>query len=807
MKPIKKQFNIRMLALLCMAFFSNLLFAVSSGVIKGKVVDTQNQPIEYATATLLNPKTNTFIKGDISNQKGEFIIDKLSPGEYLLSVTMVGYVKNESEKVVIDSKNNLIEKNIVLKENVVQLATVQVIAKKKFIEQTIDKMVINPEASITSAGENVFEIIKKLPGINIDNNNNISLKGKQDIKVLIDDKPTYVSADQLAILLKSMQGKNVDRIEIMENPPARFDAEGNSGIINIKTKHNKAPGFNGDVNAGLSYSNKIRENGGIDMNMNFGKLNLYGNFNYSDWRGWNSTEATRRFTSTDMAGQYQLIDSKGDYNGRGYNYKVGADYFIKKNHVISVMFRSNFGSDLDTDNSYTTFTNANKMADSILNTMSNHYNNWDNKTYNVNYKWDIDTVGTSLSVDADYAHFYFRANSDQHVTYYDATGNLLNRTSILNTIQGEDIDILSAKIDYVHPFTKTINFEAGMKSSFVTNNSKIDMTGFLEQNDNFIYKENIQALYMNGNAQFNKTTIQLGLRVENTNSTGNSVTLTQVDTKSYMQLFPTFFIQQTLNSNNTFNLRYSYRIGRPNYDMLNPFRWMIDPYTYNQGNPLLGPQFTHSATLSHTFKGIFISSIGYNYTKDLFSQVIYQNDVTKTIYQTMQNLNNSIDWNGSETVQLQPATWWRLNGSLTGMYKEVNSDLDGAMQFKRWSYSANLNTNFTLPYLVEMEVSGNYSSKQLIGNFIFKPMYSVNIGFQKKVLKDKGVLRLSVNDIFHTGGNGAYSKYDNIDIDVSNKFDSRKLNLTFSYRFGKDHFSTRSNRSTASSEEESRSGK
>jgi hypothetical protein len=807
MKLIKKLFNNRTLALVCMVFFSNLLFAGSNGIIKGKILDVKNQPIEFATATLLNSKTKTFIKGEVSNEKGEFKIDKLSPGEYLLSVTMVGYVKNEFEKVVIDSKNTLVEKEIILQENVVQLATVEVTAKKKFIEQTVDKMVINPDASITSAGENVYEILKKLPGIDIDNNNNISLKGKQNVRVMIDDKPTYVSADQLAILLKSMQGKNVDRIEIMENPPARFVAEGNSGIINIKTRHNKAPGFNGSVNAGLSYSNKIRENAGIDMNMNFGKLNVYGNFNYSDWRGWDSMEATRRFTSTDMAGQYQLINNKGDYNGRGYNYKVGADYYFKKNQVLSVMFRGNFGSDTDTDNSKTSFTDANKKVDSTLNTLSNHYNNWDSKTYNVNYKWDIDTTGTSLSFDADYAHFIFRANSDQHVTYYDAAGNLLNRTSELNTNQGEDIDILSAKIDFVHPFTKTINFEAGMKSSFVTNNSNIDMTGFLSQNDNFIYKENIQAAYVNGNAQFNKTTIQLGLRLENTNSTGNSVTLNQVDTKSYLQLFPTFFAQQTLNTNNTINFRYSYRIGRPNYDMLNPFRWMIDPYTYNQGNPLLGPQFTHSASLSHTYKGILITSIGYSYTKDLFSQVLYQDDVTKTIYQTMQNLTNSIDWNASETVQLQPTKWWRLNGTVIGMFNEVNSNLDGVVQFKRWSYSGNLSTNFTLPYKVELEVSGNYSSEQLTGNFIQRPRYTADFGLQRKVLKDKGILRLSVNDIFNTGGNGAYSKYNNINIDVTNKYDSRKLNLTFSYNFGKDQFSTRSNRSTASSEEQSRSGK
>ena len=806
MKPLNIATSSRNLFLICILFFSFQLKATNA--ISGRVIDNKKQPIEFATVSLLNSKTKEFVKGEVSNQKGEFLLDKIKPGNYTLSVSMIGYAKNESETVVVDeTKKNIIEKDIVLNETAHQLEEVKVVAKKKFIEQTVDKMVVNPEASITSSNENVYEILKKLPGVTIDNNDNISLKGKDGVIVMIDDKPTYVSADQLAILLKSLLGKNVDRIEIMENPPARYDAEGNSGIINIKTKHNKAPGFNGSIYGGLGYSNKLRENGGIDLNMNLGKLNLYGNFSYDNWRGWNSMLGTRRFTSTNMAGSYQIIDNLGNYDGRGYNYKIGADYFIKKNHVISIMFRGNFGSDTDIDNSKTSFTDANRNVDSTLITKSNRFNKWDSKTLNANYKWDIDSTGRSLSVDADYARFYFRANSNQFITYYDNLGNLLNRNATLLTNQGEDIDIMTAKIDYVHPLSKTVGFEAGLKTSFVTNNSEIAMTGYLAQNDHFIYDENIQAAYVNGNAQFNKTSLQLGLRLEDTNSTGNSVTDNQVDTKSYVQLFPSFYLQQTLNTDNNINFRYSYRIGRPNYHMLNPFRWMLDPYTYNQGNPLLGPQFTHAASLSHSFKGMFITSISYNYTKDLFSQVLYQNDVTKTIYQKMMNLSNSIDWNASETFQLEPVKWWRISGTVIGMYKEVNSDLGEAVQFTRWTYSGNMTNNFTLPGKISMELSGYYCSKLLMGNFTIRPQYSVDLGIQRNVLKDKGMIRLSVNDIFNTGGSGAYTKYSNLDIDVINKYDSRKLNISFNYRFGKGEFKTRSNRSTASSEEQSRSSK
>jgi len=805
MKLFKNRLLVKLFLLAFMAFVFIQLDAATS--ISGRIIDNKKQPIGFATISLLNSKTNKYVKGETSNENGEFLIEKVSPGDYILSVTMVGYMKNETEKVVIDSKNTVVKRNIILKENAVQLGTVVVAAKKKFIEQTVDKMVVNPEASVTSAGDNVYEILKKVPGVTIDNNENISLKGKQGVMILVDDKPTYVSAEQLTTLLKSMQGKNVDRIEIMENPPARFDAEGNAGIINIKTKHNKAPGFNGSVNAGTNVSSKARENGGLDLNLNLGKLNVYGNYSYYSWAGWNALDATRRFTSTELAGSYQLINSLDNYHGHAHNYKIGADYFIQKNQVLSFMIRGNTGSNMDEGNSKTSFADVNKTIDTSLTTISSNPNKWDNKTYNVNYKWDIDSTGRSLSIDADYAHFYFRSTSDQNSDFFDKNGNSINKAGTIHSEQGSDIDVITAKIDYVHPINKIYNFEAGMKTSFVTNDSRNDMIGYTNQHDKFIYTENIQAGYINGRAQFKKTSLQLGLRLENTNSTGNSVSTNRINKASYLKLFPSFFIQQTLNANNSINFSYSYRIGRPNYNMLNPFVWTLDPYTQNTGNPLLNPQFTHAAKISHTYKGMFITSIGYNYTNDPYTMVLYQNDVTKVVTQTMTNLSNSFDFNASETFQMPVAKWWNINGTVTGLYNEVNSNIGESASFKRWSFNGNITNNFSLPYSINMELSGYYTSYQLMGNVTLNPRYNIDFGIQRKFMKDKIMLKASVNDIFNINKSGGYSKYNNVDIDFENTYNSRRLNVSLSYRFGKDDFKTRANRSTASSEEESRSSK
>jgi len=793
---------------ICFILMSTALFAEPSAIVKGRVTDTKNKPIEFATATLLNSSTKELFKGQICNDKGEFVIEKVKPGEYILAVTMVGYSKSESEKLTIDPKSSkVVEKNVVLSEASHQLGNVEVVAKKKFIEQTVDKMIVNPEASITTASENVYEILKKLPGVVIDNSDNISMKGKQNVKILIDEKPTYVSATQLASMLKGMQGKNVDRIEIIENPSARYDAEGNSGIINIKTKHNKVPGFNGSTFAGIETASRFGWNGALDLNMNYGKLNVYGNYSLYNWAGTNGMTATRNFTSAALQGAHQLINTDGDYDGQSHNYKVGADYFIKKNHVVSVMFRGSNGYNNNADAGTTSFADKYMHIDSSLVSTSTSNGRWNNQTYNTNYKWDIDTTGQSISADFDYARFNYRSPNTQNGIFYNSTGNTLNHDILVNTLQSNNINIYTAKVDYVLPMGKKFNFEAGAKTSSVNTDSKIDMSGYLVQNDHFKYEENIQAAYLNGKAQFDKTTLQLGLRLENTVSKGTSVTTNQVNDTSYLKIFPSFFVLQTLNKDNSINFKYSYRIGRPDYDMLNPFKWMIDPYTYNVGNPNLKPQFTHSLGLSHSFKSMFITSVGYNYTSGLFTQIIKQNDATKSVYQTNENLNNSVDLNVSETFQLQPTKWWRLNGTVTGMYKEIQMGSNAGSKISHWSFNGNMSNNFSLPYKLEMELSGYYNSGILVSNIIVRQRYTIDFGIQRRILNDKGSIKIAVSDIFNTGQASAYAKYDNVDIDVKNRFDSRRLKVSFNYRFGKSEFKTRGNRSTASSEEQSRSAK
>ncbi len=776
------------------------------GVVKGRVIDATNKPVEYATATLVQPQSGEIVMGEVCNEQGEFIFSKVRHGEYFLCVSMVGYERFQTEALRVDRRNSLVEQSVVLREASNKLSEVLVVGKRDYIEQTADKLIINPDAAISSASESVYDILKKAPGVTMDNNDNITLKGMQGVKVLIDDKSTHLSTLQLATYLKSMQGKSIERIEIIEQPSARFDAEGNAGIINIKTKHIKAPGFNGSVNAGLTLTRSLGENAGVDLNMNYGKLNLYANYSFYDWNNWYAMHVTRRYTSPQLLGAYQLADNETSGSGNAHNLKLGADYYIAKNHVLSLMFRMNDGFNNTRDNGSTSFYNKNAQLDSMLVSETPRRNEWHNKTMNVNYKWDIDTLGQSLIFDADYARYGFGSDSEQSGRMLDANNTVIKPSVDLLSSQLSDIDILSFKLDYVLPLSKTISFESGAKMSFVNTANVADMLGYMTQNDNFEFEENIYAAYINGRAKINKTSLQLGLRAENTVSKGFSHSIGESNDKQYLKLFPSVFVQQELAEQQTLGVRYSYRIGRPRYSNLNPFIWMLDPYTYNQGNPDLAPQFTHAASVNHNYKSMFMSSVSLNYTTDLFSEVLFQDDETKVMYQTMDNLSSSLDLNFSETIQLKPTKWWSMNATATLMYKKIEADFAGGVTFERWSYMANMNNSFTLPWKMSAELSGNYMSKQLLGNFVLKPTYRVNIGIQRPLFDNKAMLRANVNDIFNTGSGGAYAKYGNVDMDVVNEWESRRFNLSFSYRFGNNDFKTRANRSTASSEEAGRSG-
>jgi hypothetical protein len=780
----------------------------AQGIIRGKVTDAGGRPLEFATVALFSAGDSVLAQGAITGAGGQFAIEKVPGGLYFITVSMIGF-ENRSSAVRVSGSQTVTVPDIALAEASHSLDEVTVVADRKFVEQQADKMVIDPGASVTTATDDALEVLRKSPGIIVDKDDNITLKNKT-VRVMLDGRPSYMSGTELAAMLRNMQATAIDRIEIIENPSSRFDAEGDGGIINIRTKRGMMRGYNGSITLGASVGKYFSGNYGLDLNYRSEKWNVYGNYYGGQNEGFWDLDLTRRFMKTDssMYKQYNLGEWTGNYN----NVKLGIDYYITPKQVVGVMARGNiYGNDEnDKNDAYVSSYYGERIQD--VNTLQTDRSDGNNLQVNLNYKWTIDTLGQDLSVDADMASYYRKQLANMHTDY-----SPWQFPDIYRQDQRGAQNFYSVKADYVLPLNSKTRIEAGAKSSWATIDSdlkyeKQDEAGAWSDprrmSNHFIYRENINAAYLSGNYKLNdQTSVQLGLRSEQTVSTGNNVTSDTVTKRDYINLFPSFFAQHKFNDSHQLGVSYSYRIGRPPYWALNPFVYMVDPYTYNQGNPNLNAQFTHTSKLSYTLKGKYIFSLDYSYTKDAWTQVFRQNDETRTSYITWENLNNYYNTNFTAVLPVEITKWFKTNTNLTVYYGQYTSTYQsGEIDQSQVTFRGNTSFTFTLPKDFTVELSGRYSSKAVYGMAYFYPQASIDGGIQKPLFKKKATLKLNFSDILNIQRNRYYSKYDNIDVEGLQHYDSRRANLTFTWRFGRNDIQAARQRRTGLEEETGRTG-
>ncbi len=780
--------------------------------ISGKIIDGKTQtPLSFVDVLLYQVSDTVLVKHDMSDEKGNFRFENISPGSYYVKARLLGYQdKKSADFDITNTSVNLNE--IILDGDAVALQEVTVTTKKQFVEQHADRMIINPEATITTASDNVLDILAKSPGIVVDKDGNITLKGKSGITILIDDKPTYLSTEQLAAMLKNLQATSVEKIEIMENPPAKYDAEGNSGIINIKTKRGTIRGFNGSASLGAQVGEKWRGNASVDLNYRNEKWNIFGGF----WTGFNNNtyilDFTRKFPEGDNSTFYESSEGGGHntYNG----IKIGADYYLNKDQIIGIMGKGSGWKWTGNQNTTTNIFDASGSKQRTEYTTNDEDENGSELTLNLNYRWTIDTAGKSLSADLDYAYYKYKSLSEMNTDYIPVANPLTNQNN-----QSSYTSIYSIKADYEHPFNEKSKLEAGFKSSLVNIDSEINYKQFdystqgwddpNKMSNRFKYSENINALYASFKHKWsNKFDIQLGLRGEHTYSKGNNVTIDSINNQNYFNLFPTVFLQETFSEKHQTNFSYSYRIGRPSYWYLNPFVWMMNPYTYFQGNPMLQPNFSHSIKLSYTYAQKYILSLGYAYTKGDYNQIFEQNDATKITVVTWRNLSNINNADATLTIPVEIKKWCQINANMTAFYNQYKLPLSGEMlEHSKVTFRGNMNVSFSLPKDWTIELSGWYMSKAIYSMFDFDPMGSVDAGIQKQFLNKKLSLKLSVSDIFKTQKQNYTSKYQNIDVTGYQEYDSRRLRFNLIWRFGKDNVKPARQRTTGLEEEAGRTGK
>ncbi|MFD1628718.1 outer membrane beta-barrel protein [Pseudopedobacter beijingensis] len=773
--------------------------------INGKLQDTNHQAIEYAGVSILRLPDSVRVKGTLTDSLGNFSFSGIAKGKYFIKANFMGYKPYTGKPFNYDGNTTNMGALIMESQASQMLSTVTVVAQKPLIEQQIDKTVLNVENSILSEGNTALELLEKAPGVNVDHDGNVSLKGRSGTSVLINGKLTYLSGRELSNLLKGTNSSSISKIEVMSNPSSKYDAAGNGGIINIVMKKNTATGFNGSVTLNGGSSRKARYDSGATLNFRSEKLNAYGNYTYG-YRGETEyLDFSRNFYDNGIASgkpdRTSFQDTKTDEPLHTHNFRAGVDYFLNDKNTLGFLINGNSGKythDSKTGNLLLDNTATTVISDAL----SHNYDkqSWESLTYNLNFVHKFNKEGYEIAADADYSSNSFTSLLNLDTKYKGVTGDYNDRPSFRKGYIPSTTDVYVGKIDYSQPFLKNGKLELGIKSSFVEadnnlsydtlkNNQWVNDAG---SSNYFRYNEQIHAGYLSVNKDLNSFSIQLGLRGEYTQTKGHQITSDSLVNRNYFQLFPSLFLTKAVNKDDKVQFAYSRRIERPGYGDLNPFRVFRDPFLFYQGNPFLKPELTHTLQLSHSIKGKYITAINYNYTKDVMNWVPGQIDSINTTFSTPLNLSSFVNYGISFTASTNITRWW--SGShFANLYRNEykGNHQQGTLNNSMTSFSFNSQNTLRLGNGFSAEVSGLYHSKVVYGISSQKPFFVISSGIQKSLLNDMAVIKLMVNDIFQSKQLKRTTQYENIDMYTHINLDNRRAMLSFTYRFGNQNIKKR----------------
>ena len=700
------------------------------GTIQGIITDASNHnKIAYASITLNESNDSTLIKGVMSNLDGSFKIDNIDEGSYLLQVYFTGYEKWTSQPILITKENKKIDlAEIELKTSALSLNAAQIVASKPLFEEKHGTLTMNVDANPTATGDNVLELLKKMPSVVVDQNDNITVEGKSGITILIDDKPTYLSGDDLIALLKSMSSSSVEKIEVIKKPSARYDAQGAGGIINIVSKRNENLGINGSVYAGIGIARNLRNNEGFNLTARIKKLVITASYSlYSQKSG----SSSRSENSSVIGGDTVLITSnelddelwKNISTWQGHNFKIGTDYFINKKNVISLTYRGNISKSDYEENNFNRIYN-NSQLDSSYSRIADYLGKSFNHTINLNYKHSFDSTGQDLFLDFTYSNNIRRSHNNSALRYYLGNFESEYKNDLMeNETDPSTTEIYTFKADYEHPVDDNIKYEAGIKSALVFNNiaNKSYLNNVFRENyvNDFKYRENINAAYiLLSITTEKKVDIQIGLRGEYTYLSGLQVTTGESHSQSYFDLFPTFNLSYHFPKNHNLDFSYRYRISRPDYYSLNPFISISDAYSRNSGNPYLKPEYAHNLNLNYSWNYVISTWIGYTYSLDEYTYMEHTDPVTNIRTSLPENIGKSKMWNAGLSARYSVGKWWTMNYYLGMNYGHELFDYENETVNKE-VYSARLYANETFTFLknyaIEISAYGSPSSESTFG--------------------------------------------------------------------------------------------
>lgn len=798
------------LVLLTSGIFAN---GFNDQFIAGSLADENRNPVPFATIALRNQRDSSLVKGELSDDNGDFIFQQVKEGNYYIEVQSIGFEKLRKGNITIETGKGINLGQIVLKGTATSLSTVTITGDKPFIERQIDRTVVNIENSIIQTNSTVIEVMEKLPGVLVNQDGLISLKGKQGVIITIDGKPTGLGGQELANLLRGMPSSSIQKVEIITNPSSKYEAAGNAGIINIVTKKNKKPGFNGTVSAGYGQSRYSKYNGSLNLSYKEKWYNVFMSYGFSQRKGFNNLRLTRNFYQNDTLNTVFVTDNYIFLPFTTHNPRAGADFTLSKKTNISVLGSAVFNTFKPTASNHTDIYNGVNEKVSSYDFTNNSKDKWNNYSFNTQLKHAFDSTGKELTVDLDYATFNNQADQTFTTTLNNSYGNFMGQSTFIGD-QAANLTIRSVKADYANPFSKTSKIEAGFKASYVDSDSDIkffnqsneEMVFDSSRSNHFLYSEWINAAYLNYNKEFGKLTAQFGLRAEQTKADGQQLITNQSFIRDYIQVFPSAFFEYKLSNDNAVNLNIGRRIDRPGYQQMNPFRRIIDATTYSEGNPYLLPQLTYNSELTYSYKNTFFTTVGYSKTIDNITNMLIQDSEKRVTVQTVVNLAEFDYYNVNLTFSKKLTKWWNTNTSLLSFYGVYQGVVNNyAINQGKPSFYLNTGNSFSIKEGLSMECNLQYSHRSLYGVTLMKETYNLSLGIQKSVLNKKGTITVNVSDLFWKAYPSGHTHFGNVDEFWVSKRDSRVVNVNFSYRFGKGQ-AVRFRRNTGADEEKRRAG-
>jgi hypothetical protein len=794
-------------------FLLTAMFCVavlSPAQITGRVTDSLNIPLPYCNVNLMKAADSSLVTGVISDTAGVFRIENTLPGTFVLLFSNLGYQKKYSAPIYLPTGIEAFKAGTVrLKTNSKLLKGVEVNELKSFIEHKIDRTVYNIESSTLAAGNNALEILKQLPGVVVNNNDAISVRGKPGVLLMIDGRTSYLSAADAANYLRTLDASQIEKIEIITNPSARFDASGNA-VINVILKKDKNLGLNAQLFA--NYAQGFYGGGWQGFNANYRrrKFNFFGSYSKGFYNNYSISDQQNIFSSNGEPVSIISGHSNTDTYFSNNSGRLGFDYMPDAKQTFGMVAEGYYGIGTFLLHDRTLLSKPSGQIDSSLLTEGPRSVIEKNLNCDLNYRIKIDSLGRELSANIDYAAFSISSDELDETVYNFFDPAITRLPAFLKYKLPTNVSIAAAKIDYVHPLGKETKLEGGLKSSFVQtdNNGRywnvvngIETTDTLKSN-HFRYTENLNSAYLIITRKISKKLDgQIGLRAEDTHSQGIQTVGNSSFARDYLNLFPSGFLNWKIDTFNSLNFSYSRRIDRPDYGQLNPFRFYHNPLNYSQGNPFLLPQLSDNLQADYIFRNFLTISTGYLHMTDVISDASHQDESNHITYTVIQNLNAYNSYNILVSLTLHPKPWWTMIGSAN----EFHDHYYGLSQEGYYSKSGftgifNLLNSFTFKKGWSAEMGFFYRTININGLVVNDPIYHLDIGIRKLFATGRGAVALKVLDALWSDRNTNSEVFGPLNYRGSFYSDSRRIRLSVSWKFGRSQFQREEKRKSADEE-------